>query len=412
LDVPLVNVLASKIKQNSLKPEAWGQLLEILLKFNSREAGTYAESILTLPLPSADEEKKRAAITAEKLILFSDDAGWPVIWTVFQENKTFGKDVISAVADHSDGNERNIIGSKLTDEQLTDFYIWLETQFPQSEDPELKDFGPITPRFTIARWKNAILNSLVERGTYKACEGIRKIMSVFPEEEGLRWVLYEAKRVTRLSTWLPLEPEDIRKLAENSRNRLVQNGNQLLEVLVESLKRLEQKLHSETPAVRFIWDYNNKTKKYRPIDENSFSDYVKIHLQEELNKLGIIVNREVQIHRGERTDIHVDTIVKSKSESEKITVIIEVKGCWNSELKHAMESQLVDRYLKNNYCRHGLYLVGWFYCDQWDDEDSRKQKTPRMNLDEAQDQFHKQASDISQNGVKIRAFVMNAELKN
>jgi hypothetical protein len=33
---------------------------------------------------------------------------------------------------------------------------------------------------------------------------------------------------------------------------------------------------------------------------------------------------------------------------------------------------------------HGLYLVGWFVCPQWDDTDGRKKNTPKWNLHDAQ----------------------------
>jgi hypothetical protein len=77
-------------------------------------------------------------------------------------------------------------------------------------------------------------------------------------------------------------------------------------VLIESLQRLEEKLQGETPAAQFLWDQDGGS--YRPKDEKSFSDYVKIYLEDDLTVRGIIVNREVEIHRGERTDIHVDAV--------------------------------------------------------------------------------------------------------
>ena len=48
-----------------------------------------------------------------------------------------------------------------------------------------------------------------------------------------------------------------------------------------------------------------------------------------------------------------------------VSVIVEVKGCWHPELGTAIESQLAERYLKNNECQHGLYLVGWFSPEEY-----------------------------------------------
>ena len=45
---------------------------------------------------------------------------------------------------------------------------------------------------------------------------------------------------------------------------------------------------------------------------------------------------------------------------EKTVVVIEVKGCWNPELKVSMETQLVNRYLRDNFYTHGIYVSGGF----------------------------------------------------
>jgi hypothetical protein len=76
----------------------------------------------------------------------------------------------------------------------------------------------------------------------------------------------------------------------------------------------------------------------------------------------------------------------------------------------AMKGQLVDRYLKDNVCPNGLYVIAWFMCDQWDAKDYRKKDTPEMTVREAQTHFARQAVELSDRSLKIRAFVMNAAL--
>jgi hypothetical protein len=161
----------------------------------------------------------------------------------------------------------------------------------------------------------------------------------------LRWTVLGAQEIMRRKTWEPLTPSEILKITNNGLLRLVQSGDQLLEVLIESLQRLEAKLQGETPASRDLWDCVSDGV-YRPIKEEDFSDYVSRHLDEDLRQKGIIVNREVRIHRGERTDIHVDAVFKSSEREgfDSITVIIEVKGCWHQKLFDAMKTQLLDQY--------------------------------------------------------------------
>jgi hypothetical protein len=231
-------------------------------------------------------------------------------------------------------------------------------------------------------------------------------------------VLLQAQDMVRRKTWTPPQPQDILKIAADRQARLVNSGDELVQVLVDSLRRLEVELQGETPAAREIWD-RVAENTYRPVDENDFSDYVKRHLERDLTERGVIINREVEIRRGtggdsgERTDIHVDAVVPASDSGEYdvMTVIIEVKGCWHSKLETAMETQLVNRYLKDNQCQYGIYLVGWFDCAQWDGDDYRKGNIPKKRIEEMQSQFDDEAGDLSKQGVHIRAFVMNAALR-
>ena len=144
---------------------------------------------------------------------------------------------------------------------------------------------------------------------------------------------------------------------------------------------------------------------------------MKLHLDEDLRNAGIVVNREVEIRRGhspgigERTDIHVDAISYNATGDvlDRVTAIIETKGCWYRDLDSAMETQLENRYLKDNQCRHGIYLIGWFDCAQWDNGDYRN--VPRDNVEEARVRFDEQAGQLSTHGNHVRSFVLNAALR-
>jgi hypothetical protein len=93
------------------------------------------------------------------------------------------------------------------------------------------------------------------------------------------------------------------------------------------------------------------------------------------------------------------------------SVVIETKGCWHRELDDAMQTQLAERYLHESGCTYGLYLVGWFICEQWDASDSRKWQSPQVTLAEARDKFDNQARMLSQQGVVIKAYVLNVALR-
>jgi len=409
-DDRLANALLIKAKGKKLKPECMGCLLGDLLDHQIDEARAFAESLLPLPPPSDGDSRSRALVVARVLMTHAEDAGWSAVWPAIQQDAEFGQEIISAVA-QVDGWRAASVGRRLTEDRLADLYVWLVRHYPYAEDPIIEQFHPVGPRESVARWRDSILGHLKERGTAQACEAIRWISRELPELDWLKWTLLEAQNIARRRTWTPSRPRDILRVASSQQARLVQGGYQLLDVLIETLRRLEEKLQGETPAAEFLWDRTNKNV-YKPKDENSFSDYVKIHLDEDLRERGVIVNREVQIHRGERTDIHVDAVIQDphKDVYDSVTAIIEVKGCWNQELESAMETQLMDRYLKDNRCQHGLYVVGWFNCDQWDDNDYRKQRAPRLSKDKAQEQFAAQAAQLSQQGTRIKALVINAAL--
>lgn len=413
-DERLAAALSAKARDRELKPVAMGCLLKDLLDHHAADARAFAESLVQAPPPPEDEARLRAVVAAVALLTHSQDAGWGTLYRAFQSDTEFGREVFSRLASDNSG----VTAARLTEDQLADLYVWLVREYPPKEDPEYEGAHAVGPREMLGHFRDSVLAWLKSRGTNKGCEAIQRIARELPELDWLSWTLAEARAITRQRTWVPPKPEEIIKLAGDSETRLVQSGDQLLEVLIESVERLEAKLQGETPAAQFLWD---KTFHgvYRPKDENSFSDYVKLHLEEDLRQKGIVANREVQIRRGtggtsgESTDIHVDAVSLGGSGGayDKLSVIIEAKGCWHTELETAMRTQLVERYLKDNQCQHGLYVVGWFNCPQWDPEDPRHKRAPKYDLEEARKRFEAQAAELSRGAVRVKALVIDAALR-
>jgi hypothetical protein len=433
IEEPLAKSILSKISIEDVSPGMLEVLLKDLFVDANDEAKILALSLVSLPLPILGEVRDRAVVSASMLLSHIDDSIWPSIWVVIEQDFNFGREVFKFIGRRIiyDGPTRGSFQA-LKEEYLADLFVFLARHYPETEkenaslpDNSNKLVGvpwrvqDLDEDDAIEKLKRYILQWIEDRGTSEACEALRKIICEFPElADGLRWYLLEAEATVRLNTWNPPEPEHIFQLVLNQDKRLVQDEHQLLKVLLESLDRLELELQGETSAVRDLWDKCNDNF-FRPIDENAFSDYVKRFLDRDLKSRGIIVNREVELRRGsggksgERTDIHIDAVLKHPSGQtySSITVIVEVKGCWHSEVQTAMESQLVGRYLSDNACRHGLYLIGWFSCQQWDSQDSRKNKTPRMTLDEARIQFDSQAETLSSSETEVCSYVLNTALR-
>lgn len=222
---------------------------------------------------------------------------------------------------------------------------------------------------------------------------------------------------------MPLTPASLLELVSQPSARLVRGGQELVVLILDSLSRLQMALQGETPLARTLWneavDKDGKAA-WSNKDENFLSDLVKQHLQQDLGRRGAIANREVEIRaaksadRGQRTDITVNAVVQLAGMIDRLTiatVIIEVKGCWHDEVMTAMETQLRDRYMMDSNCSLGLYLVGWFVCDRWDDPRIGGRKpTAKLTIDGLRQQLNDQAKSLSDRGRLISALVLDVSI--
>ncbi|HEU5380437.1 MAG TPA: hypothetical protein VFV38_33855 [Ktedonobacteraceae bacterium] len=419
----LADALLAKASERTLAPECSSSLLSILLVHHVKAAKEYALMLLALPLPVDDRERQYTLNAAFALVRFDDEAGWSAVWPAIGSDRAFGTKLIAGMA-YWDWDAH-----QLTEEQLADLYLWMAQQYPSVQPLSRQTGFSGGQTDDVSLWRERLLQLLKERGTKEACRTLERIVLQTGEQDRPRMqqILLEAQTLARRRAWLPYHPAYLLKVIADSRVRLVQNTEQLLEVVIESLRRLEATFCDETPAWRDVWDRLPLTQSetptairsrrhraftYRPVDENEFSDYVKRYLQADLGSRGIIANREVVIRPDERIDIRIDAVARRVQEEidEQLTLIIEVKGCWNEELMTAMRTQLIDRYLRDNHCQHGLYLVGWFNCKTWDNQDYRKNKAPKMALEEAQHLFDEQAASLSQH-VTVKALVLNAAVR-
>jgi predicted NACHT family NTPase len=412
-DGRIAAALLTKLNDSALKPSILGTILAELLKHKSSEAQAIAKGIVSGPIPPEGEQRTRAIQAAQVLIRNTDDAGWDVVWPAVRSDTSFGVDVFTGIAFPEAFSAAS--AAKLSDTQLAELYIWIVRRVPYMEN-DSTTYGLMSPVQSLGHWRDALLAHLKGRGTRQACDGIRQAMVEFPSLTWLRWHLQEAEKITRRRSWTPLHPKEVLAFSTNSDRRLVQHGGQLLELLMESLQRLEEELHGETPAAPALWNEISKNC-YQPKEEARLSDHVKLHFERDIRDRGVIVNREVEIRQrmgnnpGEEIDIHVDAIsLRPGGKYDRISVIVEVKGCWHKDLMTAMQTQLRDRYLRENRCPFGLYLVGWFVCPQWDTEDYRRGDTPPLSLGDARATFQLQAATLSVDQVQLKAFVLNTAL--
>jgi hypothetical protein len=360
-----------------------------------------------LPVKPPKQKPRRAiALTAAKLSLVHgsrDD--WSRLWKLLQREAAFGRNLFERFAYEHHYATPPIL-DHISPRDFGLLWEWLLQQYPVSQDPDRSRGGNVTPRWAIANLRDDILWSLAGRGTAEACDEIRRLQIAYSQFDWFPRLLARGIDQTRRNTWLPVTPSQLFRLASDREKRLVQNGDQLLEIVCDALNSIQDKLQAETPAAPFLWNGD------RPKEEEAVSDWVKIELDNLLTTKGIVINREVQIHIGERTDIHVDAISREATSANfgREKVIIEVKGCWNPDQKTAIAQQLVKQYLTNNDCTRGIFLLAWFVCDLWTQSDTRKRKVQFRVRDSAKRFFAKQAEQLSVFPISLRTFVLDATI--
>ncbi len=389
-----------------IKPTYLKELLVILLKHQP----TTAQELGLIILDERTVSRERALAATVAMMHATSQVTWPRIWTTLEEEEAFGREaIVMLFASCYFENWLNL--SVLNDAQIADFYIWLSRQYPPKDDPQMNGF--MTPRHNIAEFRNALIRVLVNRGSSAACEALAYIQEELPEQDWLGWAVSDAQENARKKEWRPLQSKQILSLVSDSEYRYIRNADDLIVAVVESLKRLEDKLHGDTPSAYDLWNEFSEDhyKKYSPKDENSLSDYVKRHLDSDLRT--VIVGRETEIRSGEKTDIHVDAVISREDGfSEKLSLIVETKGCWNDGLETDLKTQLVDRYLEENKCRHGIYLVGWYRCPAWTPEDYRYNKNAKYkSIKELNDFLENLVKNYNKDGLTVAIFVLDVTIR-
>jgi len=272
-----------------------------------------------------------------------------------------------------------------------------------------------------------LLEKLVSRGTPSAAAEVARIADSLPHLNWIHLSRLRAEEQAFRTAWIPLTPSDFMTMCRAPGTALVRSGSELQAILVDALRSLDASLQGETPAGPELWNTptgpTDKKTAIRPKSEEDLSDWLKRRLTEALVRLPIVAMREPEIRRGagrgatrskgERLDLHVVASVPGQEPGSfrKVSVIIEVKGCWHRDLKHAMRSQLRDRYMRDTAGGHGIYVVGWYMCDQWDDTDGRRHRTPPWSLVESRRHFEEQAGAASRPEASLRAVVLNTALR-
>ncbi|MDN0075415.1 hypothetical protein QU481_10985 [Crenobacter sp. SG2303] len=258
----------------------------------------------------------------------------------------------------------------------------LEKQYPSATDDKLG--GIVTVRHHIQDFRTCCLINLRNRADADSIEALERISARHPDHPWIASLIYEAEQKLVRDSWLPYEVLEVTAVLGISTGRVIRTEAELHDAVLSELHLIADKVSASAlrPAVYFLWDEISQRPKHEP----RLCDWLAGELKDRLSHKGAIVNREAQVRShnpkgmGERTDILVElsSPTRSGKSGRSLSLVIEVKGCWNKELITAPASQLRDNYMKAYGAKSGIYLVMWFMCDRWAKDDFRKRDTQRL----------------------------------
>lgn len=396
----LASVLIEKFEDPNVPLQSQNTILEYLLKHNEPTVLQHAMARLEQPTDSAQ-------LKATAICLLNWNAGtvWKKISKVIESDIDLGKEIMLGVA--SIINHQYIKLPELDESRMADIYIYLETNFPSHEDKVYIGAYQPNDRDRIQSLRDGLITRLNVSGTETAINQLDQLANMFPDKDWLKWSAHKAKNKFLTTTWLPPKVSILWNLLSNPLARQIRTDVDLMEAVISSLERFQKDLHGSPYMATFMWNELDKLPK----GEARLSDFIKYHLNNDLNKSGILINREVEIRNmrefgvGERVDLLIQAITrKSHTLSESVvSVVIEVKRCSNSGLWTEMESQLKANYLNARERSCGIYLVGWY-------GEKQSCKGGRTTFSDLLNKLTKQAMEISEPGKQIKSFALDLSL--
>lgn len=375
-DAPLVDVLGRKLAEPDLKAQARGDLAEWGMRADSAAFLPHVAEHLTEEAIARDRDAALAVAAAA--LGRAPGASWSMLEAVFGSDSDLGKAVFEKVA----YGQRVDMAGELDDDALSRLLEWLYENFPPDEDPGLQaGAGWVTPRDQAGQTRDRLMASLAARGSDQAVTAVDALAARYPSY-GMTRRKADA-REARLARWTACEPRHVILLAQSNNARIVLSDAHLQQAVTSALRRIENRLQdSSPPAAAELW---NTRGEPMPKHEEELSNWLKGRLDDDLRVGGRVIGRELQIRanatgrgRGESSDVSVFAPIGTDVEGAvTASVTIEVKACWHADLKTAMKTQLVERYLTGTGTTHGVYLVFWFAADNWDPKDSRRRRCTR-----------------------------------
>ena len=240
-DENLDQALLVKARDEKLKPESTGDLLDFLLTHDSHEARKYAESLFLSSYPG-EATRQQAIIIGGHLLIHISDSSWTILWPIIENNIEMGKEIILYAARKS-YRQGKISEKSHKEDYLAKLFIWLYHNCPPSEYSIPLGGFTDTSKYQIAELRDSIIRHLKERGTTAAVGALAEIAKEFPQEDWFNWMVPEAQQIFLQQSWIPYEASCIRDLIldQNKSSRRDANNIRMtkLEEIIHLLRGIE-----------------------------------------------------------------------------------------------------------------------------------------------------------------------------
>ena len=369
------------------------------------------------------QAEQRVAVLATVFRLRTDES-WDMIWPVLQIDTGLARSILLELAYHHQYSPESGI-HQVSESKLIDLYRRLAELYPIEDDPPFR-VGPqlnepehqgALPRQRVAEFRQEIPRILGVRDSQATCDALALLASEFEQSRSqMQWHLRQSTERWRMKAWNPPTIADVTRLLLHTKAQLVTTSEDLLEVVIESLRRLQSRItDTDNPLVYDYWFIGrlsqNNNYNHGPHHEEHIARRIAAWLQDDLqSRHPAVINREVVPRWQQRTDISVAAPLRSGNETLVPKVIIEIKGNWNPDVQIACGTQLVNAYLRNQVDAAGIYLVVWFGAGHLPGEDN-----PRSNRLRSQDlsSAHAEITELvalQRDAYTVQGFVLDCTL--
>ena len=410
-DPSLADILVGSLAEDDLPTPVQVTILSSLLRHGDARGAELALAWVR----RAAEERERAEVGARCVLLDGGEADVTCLVEALTAQPDLARNALLAIAPFEGAGK--FPSQSLPERVLADLYLLAADLFPPRDDQERRAgvVREVGAREMAASLRDRLVRRLADLGTWDALEELERIIRMQPDLALPLDVWDYAVQAALRRAWVPFaRPSEVLTVVSDERRRVLRSADQLLDLVLESLGRLQEDLvaHDAVADVWSEWTIDGRTR-YRPKQELSLSHYVKRFLDRDLAQYAIVANREVENRPGNETDILVQYLdpADRSQDVRRLAIVIEVKGCWNDGVLTDIRSQLADRYLAKYETDRGIYLVGWFGCAKWDVEHGARVRCVRHTLTSLQEVLTAQARDLTDERRRVEAVVLDASLR-